>query len=124
MSLWLWVVIAIAGAIGAPLRYVIDGAVSSRAQSLFPFGTFAVNVSGSFILGLITGLVLYHAFPADGRLVVGVGLIGAYTTFSTFTFETASLIERREMRLAALNMVGSVVMGATAAAAGLALAAI
>jgi CrcB protein len=124
MSLWLWVVIAIAGAIGAPLRYVIDGAVSNRAQATFPFGTFAVNVSGSFILGLITGLVLYHAFPADGRLIVGVGLIGAYTTFSTLTFETASLIERREMRLAALNIGGSVVIGAAAAAAGLALAAI
>jgi CrcB protein len=124
MSLWLWVVIAIAGAIGAPLRYVIDGAVSNRAQTTFPFGTLAVNVSGSFILGLITGLVLYHAFPADGRLIVGVGLIGAYTTFSTFSFETASLIERHEMRLAALNIGGSVVIGAVAAAAGLALAAI
>jgi len=124
MSLWLWVVIAIAGAIGAPLRYVIDGAVSNRAQATFPFGTLAVNVSGSFILGLITGLVLYHAFPADGRLIVGVGLIGSYTTFSTFTFETASLIERRELRLAALNIGGSVVIGAAAAAAGLALAAI
>jgi CrcB protein len=124
MSLWLWVVIAIAGAIGAPLRYVIDGALSNRAQATFPFGTFAVNVSGSFILGLITGVVLYHAFPADGRLIVGVGLIGAYTTFSTFTFETASLIERREVRLAALNIGGSVVIGAAAAAAGLALAAI
>jgi CrcB protein len=124
MSLWLWVVTAIAGAIGAPLRYVIDGAVSNRAQTTFPFGTLAVNVSGSFILGLITGLVLYHAFPVDGRLIVGVGLIGAYTTFSTFSFETASLIERREMRLAALNIGGSVVIGAAAAAAGLALAAI
>ncbi len=124
MSLWLWVVIAIAGAIGAPLRYVIDGAVSDRAQATFPFGTLAVNISGSFMLGLITGLVLYHAFPANGRLIVGVGLIGAYTTFSTFTFETASLIERREMRLAALNIGGSVVIGAAAAAAGLALAAI
>ncbi|HEX4243996.1 MAG TPA: fluoride efflux transporter CrcB [Acidimicrobiales bacterium] len=124
MSAWLWVVIAIAGAIGAPLRYVIDGAVGRRAGSAFPFGTFAVNLSGSFVLGLVTGLVLYHAFPADGRLVIGVGLIGAYTTFSTFTFETASLIERRAVRLAVWNIGGSVVMGAAAAAAGLALAAI
>jgi CrcB protein len=124
MSVWLWVVIAIAGAIGAPLRYVIDGAVGRRAGSAFPFGTLAVNLSGSFVLGLVTGLVLYHAFPADGRLVIGVGLIGAYTTFSTFTFETASLIERRAVRLAVWNIGGSVVMGAAAAAAGLALAAI
>jgi CrcB protein len=124
MSAWLWVVIAAAGAIGAPLRYVIDGAVGRRAQSLFPFGTFVVNISGSFVLGIISGLVIYHAFPADGRLVIGVGLIGAYTTFSTFTFETASLMERREMRLAAWNIGGSVAVGALAAAAGLALAAL
>jgi CrcB protein len=124
VSAWLWLAIAVAGAIGAPLRYVIDGAVSDRVRSLFPWGTFVVNMSGSFALGLITGLVLYHAFPADGRLIVGIGLIGAYTTFSTFTFEAASLIERREIRLAALNIGGSVVVGAAAAAAGLALAAI
>lgn len=124
MSAWLWVTIAVAGAIGAPLRYVVDGVVSDRARATFPFGTFVVNVSGSFVLGLVSGLVIYHAFPADGRLVIGVGLIGAYTTFSTFTFETASLIERREKRLAAWNIGGSVVAGAAAAAAGLALAAI
>lgn len=124
MSAWVWLAIAVAGAIGAPLRYLVDGAVSDRVRSLFPWGTFVVNMSGSFALGLITGLVLYHAFPADGRLIIGVGLIGAYTTFSTFTFEAASLIERREIRLAALNIGGSVVLGAAAAAAGLALAAI
>jgi CrcB protein len=124
MSTWVWLAIAVAGAIGAPLRYLIDGAVSDRVLSQFPWGTFVVNMSGSFALGLITGLVLYHAFPADGRLIIGVGLIGAYTTFSTFTFEAASLIERREIRLAALNIGGSVVVGAAAAAAGLALAAI
>jgi fluoride exporter len=119
MSAWVWLAIAVAGAIGAPLRYLIDGAISDRVRSVFPWGTFVVNMSGSFALGLITGLVLYHAFPADGRLIIGVGLIGAYTTFSTFTFEAASLI-----RLAALNIGGSVVLGAAAAAAGLALAAI
>jgi CrcB protein len=124
MSAWVWLAIAVAGAIGAPLRYLIDGAISDRVRSVFPWGTFVVNMSGSFALGLITGLVLYHAFPADGRLIIGVGLIGAYTTFSTFTFEAASLIERREIRLAALNIGGSVVLGAAAAAAGLALAAI
>ena len=124
MSAWLWVAVAVAGAIGAPLRYVIDGLVSVRVRNTFPFGTFVVNVSGSFVLGLITGLVLYHAFPANGRLIIGVGLIGAYTTFSTFTFEAASLIERGEARLAVLNIGGSVVVGAAAAAAGLALGAI
>jgi CrcB protein len=124
MSAWLWVAVAVAGAIGAPLRYVIDGLVSGRIRNTFPFGTFVVNVSGSFVLGLITGLVLYHAFPADGRLIIGVGLIGAYTTFSTFTFEAASLIERGEARLAVLNIGGSVVVGAAAAAAGLALGAL
>jgi fluoride exporter len=124
MSAWLWLAVAVAGAIGAPLRYVIDGLVSGSVRNTFPFGTFVVNVSGSFVLGLITGLVLYHAFPADGRLIIGVGLIGAYTTFSTFTFEAASLIERGEARLAVLNIGGSVVVGAAAAAAGLALGAI
>jgi CrcB protein len=124
MSPWVWMAIALAGAVGAPLRYVIDGMVSDRAPATFPFGTFVVNMSGSFALGLVTGLVLYHAFPANGRLIIGVGLIGAYTTFSAFTFEAASLIERRELRLAALNIGGSVVVGAAAAAAGLALGAL
>jgi CrcB protein len=124
MSAWVWVAIALAGAVGAPLRYVIDGMVSDPAPATFPWGTFVVNMSGSFVLGLVTGLVLYHAFPANGRLIIGVGLIGAYTTFSAFTFEAASLIERRELRLAALNIGGSVLVGAAAAAAGLALAAL
>ena len=56
-------------------------------------GTSVINVTGSFVLGVLTGLSLYHAFPADAKLVLGTGFCGAYTTFSTFTFETVRLAE-------------------------------
>jgi hypothetical protein len=69
---------------------VVDGAVADRTAGAFPWGTFAVNVSGSLILGFLTGLGLYHAFPKTPRVVLGTGFCGAFTTFSTFSFETCA----------------------------------
>ena len=85
-------------------------------------GTCLVNVSGSFVLGLLTGLALYHAFPSDPRLVLGTGFCGAYTTYSTFTFETLRLAEGGAPRAGLRNVIVNVVGGLTAAALGLALA--
>jgi CrcB protein len=85
-------------------------------------GTLVVNVSGSFVLGLITGLAIYHGFPKASREILGTGFVGAYTTFSTFTLETMQLLEGRQTRSALINIASSVVAGALAAAAGLALA--
>jgi CrcB protein len=119
---WQWVLVGIAGAIGAPLRYVVDTLVGDRVGSMFPAGTLVVNVSGSFVLGLISGLVLFHGLGSGPNVVLGSGLVSAYTTFSTWTFETLALVGEGELEFAVRNIWVSAVVGAGAAAAGLALA--
>jgi fluoride exporter len=121
MSPLTWVAFVAAGAIGAPARYLVDGAVADRIGGVFPWGTLVVNVSGSLVLGLLTGLALYHGFPEAPRLVLGTGFCGAYTTFSTHTFETVRLIEEGALAAAARNAAGTLLAGLAAAALGLAL---
>jgi CrcB protein len=124
MSPLAWVAFVGAGAVGAPVRYLVDGFVSDRVEGAFPWGTFVINVTGSLLLGLLTGLSLYHAFPKTPRVVVGTGFCGAYTTFSTFSFETIRLLEEGAVDEALRNAFGTLVTCSAAAAAGLALAAI
>ena len=119
-----WVAFLAAAGIGAPARYLIDGFVQDRVGGRFPWGTFAVNVSGCLLLGAITGLGLYHGLGATTRTTVGTGGMGAYTTFSTFTFETVRLAEDGLVHHALLNVAASLVVGLAAAGAGLALAAL
>ncbi|HET9729836.1 MAG TPA: CrcB family protein, partial [Acidimicrobiia bacterium] len=80
--------IAVAGAFGAVARFGVDAAVAPRMPSHFPGGTLVINVTGSFVLGLITGAAMYHGLSHDARLVTGTGFCGGYTTFSTFAVET------------------------------------
>jgi CrcB protein len=117
-----WVAFLVAGAIGAPLRHLVHVWVGERTDGTFPWGTLLINVSGSLLLGFLTGLGLYHAFPATPRVVLGTGFCGAYTTFSTFTFETVRLIEEGAVGAAVRNAFGTLVLCAAATAAGLALA--
>ena len=124
MTWWEWLLVGVAGAVGAPLRYIVDTLVSDGVEGTFPLGTLTVNVSGSFALGLLSGLVIYHGLSASPNLILGTGLIGAYTTFSTFSFETSALVEEGEGGLAVLSVVANGLAGAGAAAAGLALAAL
>jgi CrcB protein len=124
MSWWLWALVGVAGAVGAPLRYIVDTLVTDRVEAVFPFGTLVVNVSGSFVLGLLTGLGIYHGFSSTSRLVLGTGLVGAYTTFSTFSFETIALLEENQLRQAARNVGLSVLIGTLSATAGFGLAAL
>jgi len=114
--------IAVAGAFGAPARYLLEGYVQRRARRAFPLGTLVVNVSGSLVLGFLTGLALYHAFPATPKTVLGTGFCGAYTTFSTFAYETVHLAEERKFATARAYVVASLFLPALAAAAGMALA--
>jgi len=118
-----WIAFLAAAAVGAPARYLLDRVVQDATGDEFPWGTCVINISGSFLLGVLSGLGLYHAFASDARLVLGTGFCGAYTTFSTFTFETVRLAERGSV---AHGAVRSVVVntggGLLAAAAGLALA--
>ncbi len=111
---YLW--IALGAALGAPLRYLTDRYVQSRHGNRLPWGTFTVNVVGSLLLGLLTGVGL--AGDAAWQLIVGTGFCGALTTYSTFAWETVRLAEQRAGLLAAANAVGSVVIGVGAATAG------
>jgi CrcB protein len=112
--------VALGAAVGAPLRYLVDRAVSSRHDSLFPWGTFAVNVAGSFLLGLLAAATLHT--PAPIMAVLGTGLCGALTTYSTFGYETVRLLRDRARLFAVLNVAASIGAGLGAAAAGAALA--
>ena len=112
----LWV--ALAGGVGAVARFMLDGLVRSRLAS-FPVGTVLVNVTGSFVLGLVTGLTLAHVVPEELRLVVGTGFCGGYTTFSTASFETVRLVEQRRVGAALLNGVGTLVVTVCVAGLGL-----
>lgn len=115
--------VAIAGAFGAVARYVLDGFVQDRVEGVFPWGTWVINVTGSFVLGLIAGLALYRGLDETPRVVIGIGFIGSYTTFSTFMFETARLFEDGSRFEGLLNLAGTLAAGLLAAAAGLLLAA-
>jgi CrcB protein len=116
-------VLLLGGAIGAPTRYLLDGWVQDRVSGVFPWGTFVVNVSGSLLLGVITGLALYHGLGDLPKIAIGTGICGAYTTFSTFSYETVRLLEEGSVGLAAGNAFGSVAAGLAAAALGLAITA-
>jgi CrcB protein len=114
--------IGLGGFAGAIARYVVDGAVAERTGGAFPWGTLAVNVSGSFALGLLFALTAERAIlPAEIRGPVLIGFIGAYTTFSTYTLESWRLVETGEIGAALANLIGSVVLGIVAVVAGLAI---
>ncbi len=113
----------VAGAIGAPIRYVVDELVRERVGGTFPWGTLVINVGGSLLLGVVTGLALYHGLGPIPKAAVGVGFCGAFTTFSTFSYETIRLVELGSLRPAIGNALASVVAGLAAAAVGLALTA-
>ncbi|ELP63576.1 fluoride efflux transporter CrcB [Streptomyces turgidiscabies] len=109
-----WLLVIAGGMVGAPLRYLTDRVVQSRHDTVLPWGTFAVNVTGCLILGLLTG-----AAPGPNlQLLLGTGLCGALTTYSTFSYETLRLAEDGAGLLAAANVMVSVLAGLGAAFAG------
>jgi len=116
-----WVGFAVAAAVGAPARYLLDGFVQDRTAGLFPFGTLIVNVIGSLVLGSLAGLALHHHLSAETKTVLGTGFCGAFTTFSTFTFDTVRLAEEGDVGDACRNVLFSVVAGAAAAGGALGL---
>ena len=111
--------VLIAGAAGAICRYLLDGAIQDRWSGPFPMGTFAINVSGSLALGGLAGFLSHHAAVSqDVRIIVGVGFLGAYTTFSTLAYETLRLAREGARAYALLNMIGSIAAGLGAASLG------
>ena len=110
--------VLLGGAIGAPLRYLTDRWVQGRHDSVLPWGTLAVNVAGSLVLGLVAGAVHSGGWPEWVMTAVGVGLCGALTTFSTFGYETLRLVEDGSALEALLNVVLSLVLAFAACALG------
>jgi CrcB protein len=117
-----WLLVVAGAMVGAPLRYLTDRAVQSRHDSVFPWGTFAVNVTGCLVLGLLTGAAVAGAASSHLQLLLGTGLCGALTTYSTFSYETLRLTETGAGLYAAANIVGSVMAGLGAAFAGVSIA--
>ncbi|MFD9043749.1 fluoride efflux transporter CrcB [Streptomyces bottropensis] len=117
-----WVLVIVGGMIGAPLRYLTDRAVQARHATAFPWGTFAVNVIGSLVLGTLTGAVAAGAADSHLRLLLGTGLCGALTTYSTFSYETLRLAQDGARPLAVANVVASVTAGLGAVFVGLTVA--
>lgn len=110
------VLVGIGAAVGAPLRYLADTVLRARFGSGLPWGTFAVNVTGSFVLGALTGGAA--SLPPEAAALVGTGFCGALTTYSTFGTEVVDLLERRRRGAALGYLVSSVVTGVLAAVAG------
>jgi fluoride exporter len=111
MSLLAVLGVGLIGGLGAVSRFLLDGAVAGRLGRGFPFGTLAVNITGSFLLGVAAGASLGE----DAYRLVGTGLIGAFTTFSTWAFESHRLGEDGQLPLGALNFALSLLLGVSAA---------
>ena len=117
MVLTLW--IAVFGGLGATARFVSDGTIRAALGRSFPWGTLIVNATGSFILGVMTGLALYGHLSHNLLLVIGTGFCGGFTTFSTASFEAVRLIEKRQFLAVFAHVTGNVVLCFLAAAVGL-----
>lgn len=114
-----FLVVVLAAACGAAARYLLDYYIVSRTDGAIPWGTFTVNVSGSFALGVLLGLVVFRGVPAEYEIVFGTGFLGAYTTFSTWLYEVVRLLEQGRVRAGLWNVLGSWAAGTAAAAVGL-----
>jgi CrcB protein len=110
--------VCVGAALGAPARYLTDRVIQARHDTLFPWGTFTVNVAGSLVLGVLTGVGVDHAVPPAVVAAIGPGFCGALTTYSTFGYETVRLAEDGARLLALLNVVASLAAGFGAAALG------
>jgi fluoride exporter len=125
MAPWLsYLLVGIGGFLGANARLVLARSIGAYVDTRFPLGTFVINISGSFLLGMLGTLVAQRMSPSSEglRLALGVGFLGAFTTFSTLEFESHALLEGGEFLLAMLNMVGSLVVGLVAVRLGILIA--
>ncbi|CAA9487862.1 MAG: Fluoride ion transporter CrcB [uncultured Rubrobacteraceae bacterium] len=103
--------VAVGGGLGAAARYLAGLWIAARLGAGFPWGTFFVNVTGSFLIGLVLVLVGRGTLPAEARLFFAVGILGGYTTFSSFSYETLQLANGGDMVLVLLNTLGQVLAG-------------
>ena len=107
-----YLMIGIGGFAGAVARFWLGGYISNRMGTKFPWGTFVINVSGCFVIGLIVTVLAERThWSPNWRYLIPIGFIGAYTTFSTFEFETFQSLQDGQWLMAALNVALSVVLG-------------
>jgi len=119
VNIVIWLGMAVAGGVGAACRLLVDGIVRNRIRIAYPLGTLIINVSGSLLLGFVTGLALSQLVSDDWKTILGTGLLGGYTTFSTASFETVRLIQERRYSAALTNGLGMLVLSVAAAYLGL-----
>jgi len=117
-----WLLVMLGAGVGAPSRWLLDGYIQARHDSVVPWGTFTINVIGSFLLGLLLGASLEDEQMTRVVALLGTGFSGGFTTFSTFSYESVVLAEGGSSPIAVLNVVGSVVAGLAMAFAGWGLA--
>ena len=116
-----YLVVGIGGFLGAVTRYALGIYIASRYGTRFPLGTFVINISGCFLIGLILTLLARTTASAYWRYLIPIGFIGAYTTFSTFEYETLRAIQDGQLMTGMLNVVLSLIIGFIAVWAGMAL---
>jgi len=115
-----YLLVAVGGAVGALLRYGVDSTVSRWTGAVFPYGTLVVNTTGSFIVGLLFTIVVERSLlPPEVRPAILIGVVGAYTTFSTWMLESWRLIEDGAYLHALFNLGGSVLLGMVAVISGI-----
>ncbi|WGP06794.1 fluoride efflux transporter CrcB [Bacillus subtilis] len=119
MTPLVFIALAAAGGLGASSRMLLDGLIKSRMSTALPWGTIIINVSGSLVLGLLTGLAGANLLPEAWHLVLGTGFLGGYTTFSTASFETVRLLQERRWVACLVNGPGTLVFATATAAIGL-----
>lgn len=112
--------VAAGGLLGAPARYLLDRAVSRRSGGALPWGTWVVNVTGSLVLGVLTGLAQQGHLSPVAQAATATGFCGAFTTFSTFTVEAVRLVQDADVGAAARYLGTSVLVGLVAAGVGIA----
>ncbi len=119
-----YLLVGIGGFLGANLRFIVARWTGALIETRFPLGTFLINVSGSFLLGIVGTVVARKVFPNSDemRLALGVGFLGAYTTFSTFEFETHALFDDGSWFVALTNIFASLLLGLLAVRAGIVVA--
>ena len=111
--------VALGGAVGATSRWLLDRLIEQRTESVFPWSTFTINLTGCFVIGvLVEALVDRHHLPAWIRVGLVVGVIGGYTTFSTFAAEALDLDEIHHIAVSSAYLVASVALGMVAVYAG------
>ena len=121
MTPLLFLAIAAAGGVGAVCRFVLDGLLTSLSEADFPWPTVLINITGSLLLGLITGFAVSGLLPEAWRLVLGTGFLGGYTTFSTASVDTVRLLQRRRWAADMVHGLGTLVIAVGAAGLGLGL---